>query len=122
MSDLLPKSFDLSNQGIRKLPKDLPSPDSCLELNVDSNEFTRLENFDQFKRLRKVIIDTNIYLLFSKILHFLQLSVRHNRLVKVIGLSRLSELVELDLSGNALQSVESKQIFTLSKCTIISLL
>ena len=61
MSDLLPKSFDLSNQGIRKLPKDLPSPDTCLELNVDSNEFTRLENFDQFKRLRKVTIDALIF-------------------------------------------------------------
>ncbi|XP_059488502.1 centrosomal protein of 97 kDa isoform X2 [Neocloeon triangulifer] len=85
--------LNLSNQGLKKISKDLFKNPEITSLILDGNSFQRIENLDHLTQL-------------------ICLSAVNNKLVRMYGVSRLTNLTRLNLSKNGIVTIEGLRNLT----------
>ncbi|XP_076760156.1 centrosomal protein 97kDa isoform X2 [Xylocopa sonorina] len=101
-------TLDLSDQGLKKLPR-CPSDADISTLIIDDNKLQRLDNLDSYHRITKLSIVRNQLLRMhgvSKLHNLVTLNLANNGILTIEGIKDMINLQTLCLAGNNIKSIE----------------
>jgi internalin A len=102
-------SLDLSFLNLSEIPKEISELFFIVELNLDNNQITKIENLDKLTKISKINLSNNQILKIEnleKLLVLTELNLSKNKISKIEGLGNLININELNLSNNQITRIE----------------
>jgi len=103
-------SLDLSNLGLKVIPREINELDRLVELNLEKNQISRIEHLDAMVSLRKLNLGENQISSIENLeslVNLRDLDLGANYIEKIQNLDALQNLEKLNLIANEIGSIEN---------------